>query len=183
MLLGCYKSFRLLQLLMCTLNFVMSFVFPMRPSLRLQALLFNISNLIFFLVNSKTSLQVFGWKLSNNYYEFDWWEDNVSNDFLIFIDFLMWCSHNVFVGNYFWNSPIRHSPYFLRPSKNIQIWKLFSHSTIASHSWTFRKAKRHTQLSNLANINYILESSKNKKATAIFRKKKIIYILEYRYQL
>jgi len=78
---------------------------------------------------------------------------------------------------------MRHSPYFLRPSKNIQIWKLFSHSTIASHSWTFRKAKRHTQLLNLANINYILESSKNKKTTTIFRKKKIIYILEYRYQL
>jgi len=78
---------------------------------------------------------------------------------------------------------MRQPPYFLRPSKDIQIWKLFSRSTIASHSWTFIKAKRHTQLLNLANINYILESYKNKKTTAIFRKKKIIYILEYRYQL
>lgn len=94
----------------------------------------------------------------------------------VHIMFLM----EIIFGILLWNT---HYTSFQRLSREIQIWKLFYHSTIASHSWTFRKAKRHTLLLNLVNINYILESSKSKKTTTIFWKKKKIYILEYRYQV
>jgi len=59
--------------------------------------LLNIS--IFLFSNREMSPQGFRTRLSNKDYEFefDWWKDSVSHDFLLFMGFLISCLLNAFV--------------------------------------------------------------------------------------
>ena len=61
--------------------------------------LLNIS--IFLLSNREMSPQGFLTRLSNKDYEFDWWKDSVSHDFLLFMSFFISCLLNVFVETIF----------------------------------------------------------------------------------
>lgn len=62
----------------------------------------------------------------------------------IFIDILMWCLHNVFVRDYFWNCAMRNLPYrlFKISCEHSNLKIVFLLFTIASHSWKFRKGKK-----------------------------------------